>query len=56
MAMAFASLARIWGEYSTIHSPHALLFFLLFFLEVGISSRTQIPLFRPGFVHSGSAS
>ena len=55
MAMAFASLAKIWGEYSTIHSPHALLFFFFFF-EVDISLRPQIPLFRPGSGHSGLAS
>ena len=30
--------------------------FLFFFYEVEISSRTLIPLFRPGSVHSGSAS
>ena len=28
----------------------------LFFFEVEISSRTLIPLFMPGSVHSGSAS
>ena len=30
--------------------------FFFFFYLVGISSRTLIPLFRPGSVHSGSAS
>ena len=30
--------------------------FLLFFFKVEISSRTLIPLFRPGSVHGGSAS
>ena len=30
--------------------------FFFFFFEVEISSRTLIPLFRPGSVHSGSAS
>ena len=39
------------GEFSTIHSPPA-----LFFLIVEISSRTLIPLFMPGSVHSGSVS
>ena len=48
----FASLARILGEGSAIHSPPA--FFLLF--EVEISSLTLIPLFTPGSAHSGSAS
>ena len=31
-------------------------FFSFFFCEVEISSRTPIPLFMPGSVHSGSAS
>ena len=31
-------------------------FFFFFFLKVEISSRTLIPLFRPGSFHSGSAS
>ena len=30
--------------------------FFFFFFKVGISSRALIPLFRPGSVHSGSAS
>ena len=30
--------------------------FFFFFFKVEISSRTLIPLFRPGSVHSGSAS
>ena len=47
--VAFSSRARILGEYSTIHSRPAL------FIMV-ISSRTLIPLFRPGSVHNGSAS
>ena len=45
-----------WGvfaiECSTIHSPPALCVCVC----VEISSRTQIPLFRPESVHSGSAS
>ena len=41
MVVAFSSLARIWGEYSTIHSPPA--FFVLFFKE-DICSNTLIPL------------
>ena len=45
------SLARIWGECSTFHSPPA-----LFFFNVEISLRTLIPIFRPGSVHSGSAN
>ena len=47
------SLARILGECSIFHSPPALFFFSF---EVEINSRTLIPLFRPGSVHSGSAS
>ena len=47
--VTYSSLARILGECSTIHSSLAL-------LKVEISSRTLIPLFRPGSVHSGSAS
>ena len=44
------SLARIWGECSAIHSLLAL------FFKVEISSRTLIPLFSPGSVHSGWVS
>ena len=59
--VAFSSLARIWGETLTIHSQPALvfvllLFFVVVFFEVEISSCTLIPLFMPGSVHSGSAS
>ena len=50
--VAFSSLLRISGECSTIHPQPALFFFFL----VEISSRKWIPLFRPGSVHSGSAS
>ena len=46
----FSSIARILGECSAIHSPPAL------FLKKWISSRTLIPPFRPGSVHSGSAT
>ena len=49
----FSSRERILVECSTTHSPPAL--FILFFL-VEFSTRTLIPLFRPGSVHSGSAS
>ena len=57
IVVAVFSLARIWRECSTIHSPPALLILsLLFVFEVEISSRTLIPLFMPGPVHSGSAS
>ena len=54
----FSSLARIWGKCSTFHSRPALFSFLFFFffLEVGIRSRTVIPLFMPGSVPSGWAS
>ena len=55
VVVAFSSSARIWGECSTIHSLPAL-FVLFCFVEVEISSRTLIPLFRPGSVHSGLAS
>ena len=51
MMAAFSSSARILGECSTIHSPPAFLFF-----KVESRSRTLIPLFRSGSVHSGSAS
>ena len=47
VVMAFSSLATIWGECSTVHSPTALffLFFLFFFFFlVEISSRTLNPL------------
>ena len=56
--VAFSSLARIWGECSTIHSLPALFFpfFFSFFFKVEISSRTLIPLCTPGSVHSGPAS
>ena len=57
--VTFSSLARIWGECSTIHSApeffYLLLLFCLFF-EVEISSRTLIPTFMPESVHSRSAS
>ena len=49
MVVAFSSLARIWGECSTIHYPLAVLLLLLFvcflFFKVEISSGTLIPLF-----------
>ena len=53
VVVTFPSFARILGECWTIHSPPALFFF---FFEEEIRSRTLIPLFRPGSVHSGSAS
>ena len=49
-SVAFSLHERILKECLTIHSPPA-----LFFL-VEIRSRTLIPLFRPGSVHSSSAS
>ena len=52
VVVAFSSLVRVLGEYSTSYSPPALLF--PFWVE--ISSSTVIPLFRPGSVHSGLAS
>ena len=51
-------IAWIWAKCSTIHSPPAPpppLFFPSFF-PVEISSRTPIPVLRPGSVHSGSAN
>ena len=50
--VAFSSLAKIIGRSSTIHSQFA----LKKKRKKKISSRTLIPLFRPGSVHSGSAS
>ena len=46
--MAFSSLARILGERNSFPA-------CTFFFKVGIISRTPIPLFTPGSVHSGSA-
>ena len=46
---AFSSPERILGDCSTIHSPPAI---FCLFVEVAISSRTLIPLFRPGSVHT----
>ena len=54
VVVAFSSLARILGECLTINSPPALVKKKLF--KVEISSRTLIPLIRPGSVHSNSAS
>ena len=53
VVVAFSSLARIWGECLINHSLPVLFFF---FFKVEISSCTLIPLFRPGSIHSGSAS
>ena len=43
------------GECTTIRSPSAL-FVVVVIFQMDISSHTLIPLFRPGSVHSGSAS
>ena len=51
----FSSLARIFEECFTIHSPPTLFCFCIF-VKVEISSRTLIPLFLLGSVHSGSAN
>ena len=56
----FLACEKFW-ECSTLHSPPALsfsfsLFFFFFFFWLEISLSTLIPLFRPGSVHSGSAS
>ena len=61
--VSFSSFARILGEWPFIPRIFLFLFLLLLLLvlllfcfEVEISSRTLIPLFRPGSVHSCSAS
>ena len=48
---SFSLFARMFGEWPFMPCLH-----FFFFLEVEISSRTLIPLFMPGSVHSGSAS
>ena len=53
MVVAFSSLARFFRIMFDHRFP-ACAFFFFFFEE--IISRTLIPLFRPGSVHSGSAS
>ena len=54
VCVVFSLLARTLGEYLLM------LFFFFFFFshleEISSQSHTQIPLFRPGSVHSGSAS
>ena len=45
-----------WSLYVPPFTSHLRFFCFLFVLEVEISSRTLIPLFLPGPVHSGSAS
>ena len=52
LLQAVYSHTRIWAE-SRIHSLPAVFFF---FFRVEVSSRTPVPLFRPGSVHSSSAS
>ena len=52
--VAFSSPAMIWGECSTSHTLPA--FFGFYFLSGDKVAHTNIPLFRPGSVHSGSAS
>ena len=47
----FFLLGKILGEYWTIHFPRVCVCF-----KMPISSHTRIPLFRPGSVHSVSAS
>ena len=53
VVVAFSARAILLGECSTVHSPPA---FFFFFFKVDISLHKLIPLFRPGSVHSGSAS
>ena len=57
VVVAVSSLARIWGECSTVHSPPVLfvVVVVVVVVEAEISSLTLIPHFRPGSVHSGSA-
>ena len=63
LVVAFSSHARILGRMFDNSFPAcafcflflSFFLFLLFFLK-DISSRTLIPLFRPGSVHSGSES
>ena len=52
VVVAFSARAILLGECSTVHSPPA----LFFFFKVEINLHKLIPLFRPGSVHSGSAS
>ena len=49
VVVAFSSLARILGDNIR---PLNFILQLRFFLKVEIDSRTLIPLFRPGSVHS----
>ena len=49
--VAFSSLTRIFGRRLDHSFPTC-----AFFFNVEISSRTLIPLFRPGLVHSVSAN
>ena len=59
--LAYEDFGRMF-DHSDIHSPPALLLLLLFvvvggvFFKVEVSSRTLVPLFMPGSLHSGSAS
>ena len=48
----FILACEVFGKCLTVHSQP----FTFFFFNVEISSRTLIPLFTPGSVHSGSAS
>ena len=52
VVVSFSSLAR-FGENVRPFIPRLRFFF---FFEVEMSSSTQIPLFMPGSVHSGSAN
>ena len=54
LVVAFFSCARLLGE--KFYDSFPCLFFLVFLLQVEISSHTPVPLFRPGSVHSGSTS
>ena len=54
VVVAFSSLARFFGGRFGDSFPACAI--LLFFFKVEISSRIPISLFRPGSVHSVSAS
>ena len=57
VVVATSLLAWIWGQCSTTHSlPALFVVVVVVVFEVEVSSRTLIPLFIPGSVHSGPAS
>ena len=54
----FLACEEFWRMFDNLFPACAFkfFFFLMMFLNVKISSRTLVLLFRPGSVHSGSAS